>query len=76
MRDFLRFFFLNAGKIIGTFLAFLISLFIVIFGMLKTFIIVLICTLGFFLGKWFDEGISPLNFLSEAVKSIKEGKWR
>ncbi len=76
MKEFLHFLLLNIGKIIGIISAFIISLLIVIFGIAKTLIILLFCLLGYIIGKWFDEGISPLTFLSEAIKSLKEGKWR
>jgi len=76
MKEFLRLALLNLGKIAGITAAFIISLLVAIFGIGKTFLIVIFCLLGYIIGKWFDEGISPITFFSEAIKSLKEGKWR
>ena len=76
MKEFLRYLVVNIGKILGTITGFFLALLIVIFGVGKTLIIILFCLLGYIIGKWFDEGISPVTFFSEAIKSLKEGKWR
>jgi len=66
MKEFLKYIILNFWKITGIVSFFLLALFLVIFGFLKTLFIIAMCALGFFLGKWKNEGVS----LKQIVKAF------
>ena len=47
----------HPGQAIGAFLGFLIGLLILMFGLLKTCLVVILALIGFFIGKIKDEGL-------------------
>jgi uncharacterized membrane protein len=74
--DFLKLLFLNFGKTAGIVLGFVLALFLIFFGLLKTLFILAFIVLGFIIGKWVDEGVSIKQFLKELVDSFSENKWQ
>lgn len=63
MKEILKYLILNFWKITGIVSFFLLALFLVIFGFIKTLFIIAMCALGFILGKWKDEGVSLRKIL-------------
>jgi len=47
----------HPGQAIGAFLGFLIGLLILVFGLLKTCLVVILALIGFLIGKIKDEGL-------------------
>jgi uncharacterized membrane protein len=74
--DFLKLLFLNFGKTAGIVLGFLLALFLLFFGILKTLFIFAFIILGYIIGKWFDEGVSVKQFFKNLMESISENKWQ
>jgi uncharacterized membrane protein len=66
VKEILKYLILNFWKITGVVSFFLLALFLVIFGFIKTLFIIAMCALGFILGKWKDEGVS----LSQILKNF------
>ena len=71
MKEFLKYIILNFWKITGIISFFLLALFLVIFGFLKTLFIIAMCALGFILGKWKDEGVSIKQILKAFSSSMR-----
>ena len=71
MNELLKYIILNFWKIAGFISFFLLALFLVIFGFLKTLFIVALAVLGFILGKWKDEGFSFMQMIRKIYASMR-----
>jgi uncharacterized membrane protein len=71
MNEILKYIILNFWKITGVILFFLFALSLVIFGFLKTLLIIALCVLGYILGKWKDEGVSLKQMLKKISSSMR-----
>lgn len=71
MNEILKYIILNFWKITGVAIFFLLGLSLVIFGVLKTLLIIAFCVLGFILGKWKDEGVSLGQMLKKISSSMR-----
>ena len=71
MNELLKFVILNFWKLAGFLAFFMLALFLVIFGFLKTLFIIALAVLGFILGKWKDEGVSFTQLIRNIYASMR-----
>ena len=62
----------HPNQAIGAFLGFLAGLLILIFGFLKTCLVVILALIGFFIGKMKDDGLSGGFNFKDIFKRNKE----
>ena len=71
MNELLKFIILNFWKLAGFLSFFLLALFLVIFGLLKTLFKVALAVLWYILGKWKDEGVSFTQMIRNIYASMR-----
>ena len=76
MNELLKYILLNIGKSVGIAAGFVFALFIIFLGIKNTLFIALLCTLGYFLGKWYDQGVSYKKVIRDLLSTLKAGKWQ
>lgn len=69
MKDaFIEFFKKHPGKIVGVFVGLVLTLLFFIIGFFGTILLIILSTLGYFLGSWFDGGFDIVGFIERIIK--------
>ncbi len=70
MNEILKYIILNFWKITGVLAGFSLALLLVIFGFKKTLFIMALMALGYYIGKWKDEGVSFRQVFKNLISSM------
>lgn len=76
MNDFIKFIFVNLGKIFGIITGLIVALCLIFLGIWKTLFIITLVIIGYLFGKLYDEGFSLKKIIKDIIDLFRENRWQ